>query len=299
MGETFGDKLMKLRKEKGASQEQLAEYLGVSRQSVSKWESGASMPELSKLIQLSELFGVMVDDLVKPEVKRVEKTYFLGEEGKEESAGQPAASGWHSSGEEMAGSRKQLAGLAESLERLNQKLDKQEIMRASEEREWKLEYKSRRKIGGIPLVHVCFGIGRKHQYVAVGMLAAGNISVGMLAFGGISVGLMSIGMLALGGLALGMAALGGIAVGLSAIGVLSIGIASLGVYAAGLAACGGRMATGLAASAPVAAGLREAAGEMAAVMKAGGSKEAVWQFLTEYAPNTPEWVLRVLTMWWR
>lgn len=47
------------------SQEQLAERLGVTRQSVSKWEGGTAMPELVKLISLSELFGVSVDYLVK------------------------------------------------------------------------------------------------------------------------------------------------------------------------------------------------------------------------------------------
>ncbi|MUU12757.1 MAG: XRE family transcriptional regulator [Oscillibacter sp.] len=51
--------------ESGMSQEQLADRLGVTRQSVSKWEGGTAMPELVKLISLSELFGVSVDYLVK------------------------------------------------------------------------------------------------------------------------------------------------------------------------------------------------------------------------------------------
>ena len=46
----FCDKLIQLRREKGYSQEQLAEYLEVSRQSVSKWEADKTMPEISKLI---------------------------------------------------------------------------------------------------------------------------------------------------------------------------------------------------------------------------------------------------------
>ena len=61
----FSEKLMQLRRCQGLSQEQLADRLGVTRQSVSKWEGGAAMPELSKLVMLSELFGVSVDYLVK------------------------------------------------------------------------------------------------------------------------------------------------------------------------------------------------------------------------------------------
>lgn len=54
-----------LRKKNGLSQEELAEKLGVSRQSISKWESGTSLPEIDKLILLSEYFNVSVDYLVK------------------------------------------------------------------------------------------------------------------------------------------------------------------------------------------------------------------------------------------
>ena len=61
----FHEKLTELRRKAGLSQEQLADRLGVTRQSVSKWESGAAMPELGKLIALSELFGASIDYLVK------------------------------------------------------------------------------------------------------------------------------------------------------------------------------------------------------------------------------------------
>ena len=61
---TFSEKLLELRRREGLSQEQLADRLGVTRQSVSKWESGAAAPELTKLVALSELFSVSVDYLV-------------------------------------------------------------------------------------------------------------------------------------------------------------------------------------------------------------------------------------------
>lgn len=61
----LADKLIELRKKNGWSQEELAEQLGVSRQSVSKWESGASIPDLDKILKLSALFGVSTDFLLK------------------------------------------------------------------------------------------------------------------------------------------------------------------------------------------------------------------------------------------
>ena len=62
---TFSDKLIALRKKAGWSQEELAERLNVSRQSVSKWESAQSMPDIDKILQLSSLFSVTTDCLLK------------------------------------------------------------------------------------------------------------------------------------------------------------------------------------------------------------------------------------------
>ena len=61
----LSEKIQSLRKEKNLSQEELGEKLDVSRQSVSKWESGLAMPEIEKLITLSEIFGVTTDYLLK------------------------------------------------------------------------------------------------------------------------------------------------------------------------------------------------------------------------------------------
>ncbi len=62
---TLAEKILHLRTELGLSQLELAEKLEVSRQSVSKWETGQSVPDLDKLIKLSDLFGVSVDELVR------------------------------------------------------------------------------------------------------------------------------------------------------------------------------------------------------------------------------------------
>ena len=61
----FAEKIQNLRKNKNLSQEELAEKLDISRQSVSKWESGIAMPEIDKLLILSEIFEVTTDYLLK------------------------------------------------------------------------------------------------------------------------------------------------------------------------------------------------------------------------------------------
>ena len=59
----LSEKIYKLRRKSGLSQEQLAEKIGVSRQAISKWEGGSSTPELDKLMALSEFFNVTIDEL--------------------------------------------------------------------------------------------------------------------------------------------------------------------------------------------------------------------------------------------
>lgn len=61
---TFGEKLQALRKARGWSQEELATQINVSRQALSKWESGASVPDTENVVALSRLFGVSTDYLL-------------------------------------------------------------------------------------------------------------------------------------------------------------------------------------------------------------------------------------------
>lgn len=65
----LAEKIMKLRKQNGWSQEDLAARLNVSRQSVSKWESMASIPDLEKIVKMSQIFGVSTDYLLKDEIE--------------------------------------------------------------------------------------------------------------------------------------------------------------------------------------------------------------------------------------
>ena len=73
----FGENLLKLRKGKNISQENLAEALKVSRQTIGKWENGAAYPETECLIQISYFFGVSIDDLLKGKVAETNITETL------------------------------------------------------------------------------------------------------------------------------------------------------------------------------------------------------------------------------
>lgn len=70
---TTGEKLALLRKEKNITQEELADVLGVSRQSISKWEQNRAFPETEKLIKLSEIYNCSIDYLLKNEDKVIEE----------------------------------------------------------------------------------------------------------------------------------------------------------------------------------------------------------------------------------
>ena len=68
----LADKIIKQRKQNGWSQEEFAEMMGVSRQAVSKWEGAQTVPELSKILLMAELFGVTTDYLLKDEIEDAE-----------------------------------------------------------------------------------------------------------------------------------------------------------------------------------------------------------------------------------
>ncbi|MDL2214108.1 helix-turn-helix domain-containing protein [Clostridia bacterium OttesenSCG-928-O13] len=193
----FADKLIELRRKKGYSQEMLADLLGVSRQAVSKWESGRAMPDIPKLVAIADLFGVSLDELVRnaPPTEQADQ--------------QPLVVG-------------QLVA-ANSVARY--------------------EYKSKTRVFGLPLVHVCFGYHR--MCVAKGIIAIGNVAMGLVSIGGVALGGLALGGLSLGLLfALGGFALGGFALGGIAIGVYAVGGLAIGVWAMGGCAVAGEMAVG-------------------------------------------------------
>lgn len=71
MNSKFIDNLKKIRKNNNLSQEQLAEILGISRQAISKWESGSAYPEMEKILQICEKFNVNIDDLLHKDIEEI------------------------------------------------------------------------------------------------------------------------------------------------------------------------------------------------------------------------------------
>lgn len=260
----FSEKLITLRRREGLSQEQLADRLGVTRQSVSKWEGGTAMPELVKLIALSEIFGVSVDYLVKDWLEE----------------------------EETAAVDSQLS--PQQAARLEQKVD--DLTRCVKGHMY--SYDSEIRVFGLPLVSVRVGFVRGHRMsredVARGVIAIGNAAIGAVSLGLVSVGLLSFGCIALGLLALGAVALGPLALGVAAVGYLAFGVSAIGVYAGGVCAVGSKIAVGVAAaSADTAVGC-EADGAHVLLWGSGLSREMVESFLMEHHPDLWNPLLRFL-----
>ncbi len=211
---SFAQHLITLRKQAGLSQAQLGAEVGVSRQTVSKWELGSTTPELDKLIALAERFDLTLDQLVGRDINVPSHS---------PQPSQPEAQAYACCRPHYEyKSQRTLFGMP--LIHIN------------------FQYRGLGRARGI------IAIGN----VATGIFALGGVSAGLVSLGGVSVGLLSlggasVGLLTLGGLALGLLAWGGFASGYFAFGGLAVG-----VYAAGGAALGARVAVGDAAVAPLA-----------------------------------------------
>ena len=188
---TFGERLMSLRRARGLSQEALGDMLDVTRQTVSKWERGDSTPELEKLVELSRIFGVSLDELAG-----IERTERPGDAAQAQPEQSVPGAGWR----------------------------------------WHYEYKSRRTLFGLPLLHINVGRGAMYRttgIVAIGLAARGVVAVGLVSLGVLAVGAVSVGLLAAGAAALGGAATGAVAVGYVAVGSLAVGKVAIGSLAIG------------------------------------------------------------------
>ena len=200
---TLGEKIYRLRVEKGLSQEAFGEALRVSRQSVSKWETEQSVPELDKIVAISEMFGVSTDYLLK-ESEEI-PTYF---------SSQYDAFG-ADDGVERNGNTPQII-----------------VQRPA----FEYEYKSKKRWRGLPLVHVHIGF---RPVRAKGVIAIGNVAQGVIAIGICGLGIITIApvgvalLLAVGGVVVGGIAVGSLAVGIITFGALCVGIFSMGALAVG------------------------------------------------------------------
>ena len=200
---TLGEKLSKLRKEYNYTQEQLADILGVSRQSISKLESDIAYPETDKLIKLGKLYECSMD-------------YLLNEDITEKQGLQPTEkeSFWDS-------------------------FKKQFHERKSEKTIFGMPlYHIGKNAHGFFAIGLkargVFSIGLMARgIVSLGMLSLGVISIGLLSLGLISAGVFSAGLLSVGSIALGLFAAGAISVGLISFGALSVGYFSSGALAIG------------------------------------------------------------------
>ncbi len=186
---TFQEKLISLRKQKGWSQEELGERLSVTRQTVSKWETGQTTPEMYKLKELSRIFGVSIDALLDEESD--------GEEQQESPA--PRHRGYHYEYK----SRASVGGLPLIHINLGRGVYKAKGILA---------------IGNIAVGVISLGL------ISIGLFSVGLLSIGLL----LAIGNIALGGLALGGIAIGGVALGGLSVGVISLGGAAIGIYSFG-----------------------------------------------------------------------
>lgn len=199
---TFGEKLSRLRREHNYTQEQLADILGVTRQSVSKWESDMVYPETEKLVRLSKLFGCSMDYLVN--------------EDESEKAPHTA----------------EMRNISDILKKIFRERKSEKTVMGMP-----LYHVGRNAHGFFAVGYKAsgvFALGLLARGVfSAGLLSLGIVSVGLLALGMLAVGTAALGLLAVGTIALGLFAIGAISVGVVAVGALSVGMFSAGALAVG------------------------------------------------------------------
>ena len=280
---TTGQKIAALRRERGMTQDALAEALSVTRQAVSKWEADAALPETGKLLPLARLLGCTADYLLgsseaeagapqgAPNTAAQSSEPKGAPQGCESNTAQgapnTAAQGCEpntAQGAQQEPAREKTArDEAAQKEAAHDEAAREEPAqgRAPFTPYWGLprryvwasdfEYKSKRTLFGLPLVHINgkWG-GTAKGVVAVGFKACGVVSVGFLSMGVLSAGCLSLGAVSLGALALGVLALGAVSVGLLlalgavAAGFVAYGAAAFGGFAAGAFACARYVAVG-------------------------------------------------------
>ena len=195
-------KLVNLRKQKRLSQEELGNRLNVARQTISKWELGETTPDMDKLIELSKIFEISIDDLVGNEnYKKTDKNTYYGK----------------IRGYFEYQSKTKIKGIP--LVHIN------------------IGYGFRKAKGIIAIGNMAQGL-LAIGGIALGILSFGGFGVGIFTLAGIALGMIC----ALGGFAIGTIAIGGIAIGIYAIGGVAIAKKiALGGYASGYIAIGDKV----------------------------------------------------------
>lgn len=255
---TLGEKIIKLRQSKGLSQEEFGAEMGVSRQAVSKWETSQAVPDVDKIIQMSDFFGVTTDYLLKDTDNQ---PYSVNETSNSSAPKKAIKERLHFERK----SKKTFLGLP--LYHINIGLG---------------AYKAK----GV------FSIGM----ISTGLISIGLLSIGLLSWGIFSLGLLlSIGNIALGGISLGGVSVGILALGGVAIGIFSFGGLSVGVYSMGGCAIGSQIAFGGYAQGYIAVG-DKAVGNHAFNITGDipqAVKDEVIQIISEELPNTPKFIVNL------
>ncbi len=262
---TLGEKIYSLRVKNGLSQEAFGEKLGVSRQSVSKWETDQSVPELDKIVMISELFTVTTDYLLKesaaePASGQWKGTTAAGGPGQWNGASTAAGGSgqWNgvSTAAEGFGQWTKASGAEQASDVWGESSDTEQDAyecrgRAVVKRGFSYEYKSKRSWRGMPLVHVNIGFGRSAKgVIAIGLAAKGIVAIGLAGLGVITLApvgiglLLSAGIVAIGGIALGDFAIGVVAIGAFCVGIFSMGALAVGQFSFGAIAIGQQVAVG-------------------------------------------------------
>lgn len=254
---TTGDKIAQMRKESNLTQEQLADLLGVSRQSVSKYESNLAYPETEKIIKLSEIFHCSMDYLLRDEIEKKEE---VKQVHAYEDGNIPADI------------------LLKSI--LN--YDKKSKRIIAGQPLWHIGKNAK----GI----IAIGL-RAQGVVSIGFLSFGVISCGFL-----SIGLLSYGLLALGLVAAGCFSLGGLALGSIACGIVAMGAVAIGEFVAGALAIGHYIAIGDHAQAMFAFGQTVAEGSVFQHLEGAGipDKEQLLLQMYETIPKIYHWIARIM-----
>jgi len=220
----FNEKLQRMRKEKGLSQEALAEMLNVSRQAISKWESGQSYPETDTLILVSEIFGVTVDSLLKD--------------------GDVQRDDFNTSSTPFWTTRGSFFEYKSERTFLDMPLIHVNIGRGV-----------RRAKGVLAIGNIATGV------LSIGLVSVGFLAVGLLSIGLIGIGSLAFALLlAIGAVSVGAFSIGAVAIGVVTLGAVSIGMYSVGALAVGSRVAIGDHAYGHIAVGRVVDGVREFVG---------------------------------------
>lgn len=264
--ELLPERLAAYRRAANLTQEQAAELLGVSRQAVSRWESGQARPATERLMRLCQLYGCPPESLFGVGAAQGETPFASTAQG----GGEPPSAGT-AQGATQSAPPAGAAGVWVNLSPLVTGT-------------WSFERVSRHKLGSLPLWHINVGPGRTARgVVALGLRARGVVAVGLLAQGVIAAGVFPLGGIALGAIALGLVALGAVAVGVVALGAIALGALAIGAlavgdFAVGALALGRYAALGDHARADVAIGFTRAAGgafEAVGALSAAAREEAL------------------------